>query len=236
VLVEKPLAASLSSTERLLGMAAAKGLVLCPVHQFLFQRGLLQIYRKRADLGIIRHVDFVTCSAGATKRVAQAADAVAFEILAHPFALFARMLQGGLEGFAWSVAHPTPGELRVVGQRAGITAGILVSMAGRPTVNFFRVIGERGTAHADLFHGFSVLEPCAVSRTHKVLRPFAVSTRQLAAAGANLAGRMVRREPAYPGLRELVRRFYATVHGDAPNPISTTEILDVARAIERVRA
>ena len=111
---------------------------------------------------------------------------------------------------------------------------ILVSLSGRPTRNSLRIVGDKGSLHVDLYHGFSVLERGAVSRRHKALRPFARSLRTLGAAGANLIARTARWEPAYPGLRELVKEFYGAVEGARPAPISAEESLDVARARDTV--
>ena len=107
-------------------------------------------------------------------------------------------------------------------------------MSGRPTTNQLEIIGERGTITVDLFHGFAVTFGGTVSRRTKVTRPFTVAASTAAAAAANLAGRAWRREPAYPGLRELLSRFYAAVRGQGPNPISPAETIAIARACERL--
>ncbi len=52
--------------------------------------------------------------------------------------------------------------------------------------------------------------------------------------GASLALRAVRCEPAYPGLRELVRAFYLAVEGGAPAPISGADAVDAAAARDRL--
>lgn len=107
-------------------------------------------------------------------------------------------------------------------------------MKGRPTVNALRLIGERGSAHADLFHGYSVIEPGTVSRSHKIADPFLRSGSTIFSATANLALRARRREPAYPGLRELIRRFYESLRTGEPPPISAGETLAVAAARDRI--
>ena len=50
-----------------------------------------------------------------------------------------------------------------------------------------------------------------------------------------LAGRALRRETAYPGLRELVRRFHAAAATGAPSPIPLAEIGAVARVWDDLR-
>jgi hypothetical protein len=89
--------------------------------------------------------------------------------------------------------------------------------------------GTRASIHVDLFHGFSFLEPGAVSRGRKITRPFARAAREMRAATANLARRLVARESAYPGLARLVAEFYGAVAGGGPSPISAAEVVEIAR-------
>ena len=117
----------------------------------------------------------------------------------------------------------------------GTTAGITVSMAGRPTRNELQVIGAGGTVEADLFHGFSVSESPQVSRWRKASRPYVRAARGLLAAGGNLAHRAIEREVAYPGLTDLVRRFHCAAAGVEPSPIPPAETLAVARQLDAIR-
>lgn len=235
-LVEKPLAPSAAVTAELLRLAAERQVLLCPVHQFLFQPGVLRLQREIPRLAPLLHIDSVACSAGADGLGEEASDRVAFDILPHPLSLLARLLPASLDSADWQLLRPAAGELRVSGVAEGISLSLLISMNGRPTCNLLRVIGGAGTAHLDLFHGFSVIESGAVSRTRKILKPFALSGRQLAGATHNLVRRALRSEPAYPGLRELVRRFYAAARANRPAPVAPGEILTVASALDRLRA
>jgi predicted dehydrogenase len=234
VLVEKPLAETAAETATLQRLAEARGVLLCPVHQFLFQPGALYVQRALDKLGPIRHMDFTACSAGAYRADDAGRAQVAADILPHPLSLLTRFLAPRLTDLEWYVRAPLPGEIRVVGAADGVTVSILVSVRGRPTTNTFRLVGERGTAHLDLFHGFAVVEPGAVSRVHKILHPFALSGRVLIGAAGNLVRRSVHREPAYPGLRELTRRFYAAASGADVAPIHAQEVLEVAETRDRL--
>ncbi len=121
----------------------------------------------------------------------------------------------------------------LVGAASGSAQG---ARRARPPVNELRLLGEKGAVHADLFHGFSYVEESSTSRAAKVARPFRVALRQGVAAAANLVRRASGGEPAYPGLRELLRRFYAALGGGSAAPISPTEILTVAEVWERLGA
>jgi predicted dehydrogenase len=233
VLVEKPLAPSATETERLLGEARAAGRLLCPVHQLLFQRGVQRVLSRLPSRAAVRHVDVVACSAGAEGRTGADRTEVALEILPHALALVARLLPDAAAAVAWQVAS-SPGELRLTAQVGQTSAGILISMSGRPTRNTLRVITDRGTRHLDLFHGFSVAERAWTSRAYKVARPFALALGTWSVGGANLLARTARREWAYPGLRELVRAFYRAAGGDGPPPIPEHETLLVGRWWDRI--
>jgi predicted dehydrogenase len=232
LIVEKPLAGSAAESAELLARAAERGVLLLPVHQMLFQRGTQRLFAALPQLEPLRHLDFTACSAGAEGRDAAGRDRIAFEVLPHPLSLLARLLPDPPDELAWRLAHPAPGELRATAAAAGTTISITISMSGRPTVNTLRVIGAGGTAHLDLFHGFATLESAGVSRLRKVARPFSRAARTAAGAALNLGLRAVRREPAYPGLRELIRRGYAAIRGEAPPPIGAAEILAVIRTQE----
>lgn len=236
VLVEKPLAPDLAATRRLLARADASGRLLCPVHQFLFQAGTLWANAALPELGRLRLFEMRVCSAGAEGRPDAEHDAVALEILPHGLALAARCCPAPIASGEWRLRRAAAGELMVDSVVGGVAASIQVSMAGRPPVNQLQLVAEHGTIHADLFHGFAYVERGSRSRASKITRPFAVAMRHGAAATANLVRRTVRGEPAYPGLRELVSRFYAAVAGEAPNPIPAAETLAVAEVWGRLAA
>jgi predicted dehydrogenase len=234
VLVEKPLARDAGETERLVRQARSAKVPLCPVHQFPFQPGAGRILSGLERLGALLHADYVACSAGGGGTAGF--DDVVADILPHPLSLLRRVLPGPLDAWPWRTMRPRAGEFRALAATGGATVSLLVSMSGRPTRNTLRLVGTGGTAHLDLFHGFATVEPAAVSRARKVARPFTHAGATLAAATANLTARMVRREPAYPGLRELIERFYQAVRSGGASPITPEEMLDVARTRDLLTA
>ncbi|MGH7617582.1 MAG: Gfo/Idh/MocA family protein, partial [Gemmatimonadaceae bacterium] len=190
VLIEKPLASTGPETRDLLRYAEARGVVLCPVHQFPFQSGVRRLLAARSLIGPIVHVDVVACSAGGGGDPV-AREKVAADILPHPLSLFSSILDRPVAPLAWSVQRSSSGELRASSVAGDATLSLLVSMAGRPTANTLRVIGARGTVHADLFHGFAVVERGTVSRSRKITHPFVFAGATLGVAANNLARRML---------------------------------------------
>lgn len=234
VVLEKPLAPDAAAARALLDAAATRGVLLIPTHQFLYQPGVVRAVAELPSLGPLRHIETIACTAGAEGGDAAARDLLLGEILPHPLALLARLLPQPLSRVAWHVEHPAPGELRATGSSGAVSISVLLSAAGRPTRNELHVIAERGTVHVDLFHGFAVTETGQPSRLEKIARPFALASRTLFAASANLAGRAARAEPAYPGLRELVRQFYVAVQQRGAPPVGAAETLDCAAARDAI--
>jgi predicted dehydrogenase len=232
VLVEKPLAPDAEATGRLLEAARQAGRLLCPVHQYLFQPGMQRAPDALRRIGALVEVDFIACSAGG----GAALDQVALDIVPHALAVLQRLLPGGLEGVGWKTERPRPGELRAYGRAGGAGVSVTVSMSGRPPRNELRAVCEGGTLELDFFHGFAHIERGGTSRRYKAFRPFARSVVTTTVAAANLGRRARRREPAYPGLRTLIERFYAAATTGAEAPITAEETIAVARARDAIAA
>jgi predicted dehydrogenase len=233
VFLEKPVAPTADETARLLAVASTHGALLCPAHQFIFQQGVQTALRRLPEIGALRHIDFTICSAGAAHGAAPP-DVVAAEVLPHPLSLLARFIESEVSTLDWSIRQPLPGELRALTTAGDVSVSVTVSMEGRPTVNRATLTGTAGTIELDLFHGYAVIAGGDVSRARKVAAPFVRSLSLGAAAAANLTRRAWTRQPAYPGLWELVDAFYGAVRRGGPSPIPAAETLDVARGCERL--
>jgi predicted dehydrogenase len=234
LLIEKPLTVSAAESERLLELAESAGLQICPVHQFVFQDGVLRAAAHLPLLGQILHFHAVFCSAGGASADPSALDEIAGEILPHPLSLIASMWPGSLPHRNWSAMHSGAGEIRAFLQQEGISCSLIISMHGRPTKCSFEITASGGSIYVDLFHGFAAIEPPGVSRTRKILHPFETPGRRLWSAAFNLAGRALSREPAYAGLRRLIEHFYAAISLNQTAPLDRAAILGVARARENI--
>lgn len=216
VLVEKPLAPSAAETGKLLDLAASQGVMLCPVHQFIFQQGVQAARRRLHALGRVVRLQVEIRSAGGEGAGAAGQDQLVVDMLPHCLSLAQFLLGGGVDKAEWHAVRPQPGELCVIGTLGSTVLVFDLSLHGRPAVNRCVLVGENGSLRLNLFHGYAAAESGSVSRTRKVLQPFAATTTELAAAAANLGRRTLRRQTAYPGLWELVSRFYfAAAQGTA---------------------
>lgn len=235
--VEKPLASDAPKTERLFQAAGEKGLLLCPVHQYAFQAGLEQTLARLNSLGQLRHIAFDIRSAGADNGKVGPRELLA-DILPHPLSILQRIKPDiALAQLAWST-EAARGELLCIAQYDGLLISIRLSANARPTCFKTLVLGDRGSAAIDGFHGYSAFSSGRATRAAKLTAPFREATAHIGAASANLASRILRGEFAYPGLAALTRRFYAAVtSGDpATSPITPAAAIDIAAARDRLCA
>ncbi|MBZ5603762.1 MAG: Gfo/Idh/MocA family oxidoreductase [Acidobacteriia bacterium] len=233
VLIEKPLAADAASTRDLMSQAQSRGLLIAPVHQFLFQRGFRRAQAAIPRMGRILHFDATFCSAGGEHAKASL-DQIAAEILPHPLSLIERLAPGILQTIDWTAHRPLEGEWRIFGAGGATSIAILISMHARPTEATLRVATEGGMVELDLFHGFAAIDTASVSKGSKIARPFRKSAAEFAVAASNLTQRLAAREFAYPGLRTLIEEFYEAVLNRRAAPVGASEILAVAEARDQV--
>ena len=233
VFAEKPMAADTAQTQALLTLAQAHGILLCPVHQYAFQSSVETILRDRARAGTVALVDLAFFSAGAAGQPASAYPAIAADILPHPISILQRLFPGALPAPAdWQVttAGPDSGSYMLSTTTGGAVLRISLSLTARPTCATLEYRGSTGSFAADHFHDYVLFRSGIANRRSKMTRPFSDALGHLGLAATNLAGRALRRELAYPGLRALCQRFYAAVEkleadGVESSPISAADIL-----------
>lgn len=234
LLIEKPVASTSAAVACLLERAAQRRRLLCPVHQFTFQRGVAMAQHWLQGLGRLVHLEVTICSGGGGSQSGAALDEIVADILPHPLSLLQRFVPGGVSETGWTVLRPDAGELRVLSTADGVSIAFMISMSARPPVCMLKLQGTAGTVHLNLFHGYAFREPGEVSKVRKIIQPFDCTLRELCTASANLARRAWRRESAYPGLRRLVQEFYAAVRAGGDAPISAEEILVQARVRDQL--
>ena len=236
LVIEKPVTPTAAETERILKQAANNGIMLCAVHQFLFQEGVQKAKRILNKIGRIVHIESTICSAGADSFSGKQRDLIAADILPHPLSLMQFFIPGAISGEDWNVVRPEHGEFRISCNTKGVTICIFISMSARPTECSLKIVGTEGTIHIDMFHGFAVFESGKVSETRKIINPFEFGIKKLFAATANMGRRIIRWEPAYPGLERLVGLFYEAVCTKGVSPISCEDTLAVARTRDLILA
>lgn len=229
VLAEKPLAADAAATRRLCDLAGLAGLLLCPVHQYAFQGAVARVLAGRGRLGALELVELDFHSAGAAGAGRAELPRVAADILPHPASLAQAIWPGRpLASLGWMVRPAGPRGWEVSAEVEGALLRITLSLGARPTRAAMALRGQGGSWEADLFHGYALFRDGTATRGSKLLRPFRDAAGHLGRASANLAGRALRGEAAYPGLQALVGAFYAAAAGRGPAPIGAEQAVEAA--------
>jgi len=235
VLVEKPAALTRDDAVQLARIAQEHRVLLCPVHQFVFQDGYCRLVRQLSSLGEPVRISYRVNSAGGTGREPGERREVLLEILPHAVSLLKHVGLVGRSDLRWSVARFTPDNLDLVGQWDDTLVDIALTLQGRPPRNEFCVVGSSGTALVDLFHGFLVRQSGSISRLAKVVRPLGLGLAVGRAASMNLMRRAIRRQPAYPGLSRLIGEFYRCIRTGSPPPLGADDIIKSAALMDLVR-
>lgn len=229
VFAEKPLAADADETRQLCDLAQQAGVVLCPVHQYAFQAAVAKILAQRERAGTLELVEINYYSAGAVGAPVENLPEIAADILPHPIAISQRLWPKlSLDTLDWSISPVGSHGWQMAAPVGPTLLRITVSLAARPTQATLTLWGSKGSWDADLFHGYARFRDGTASRRNKALRPFGDGFSMLGHASANLLGRALRREPAYPGLRTLMSEFFAAVSGTGPSPIPADQAIAVA--------
>ena len=236
-LVEKPLGVSAADVRRIHQSFEHEppGTLVCPTHQYAFQRSTRAASAMLPTLGALKQLAFDICSAGAAAGLITADELIA-EILPHPLSITQQLVPGiDVAKLDWSCIRSASGEWLVAAPHDGTLLRISLSASGRPTRFRTFVTAERGSIELDHFHDFAFVLQGEVSKTQKIMAPFVRSGREFTGAAQNLLARTGRREFAYPGLRTLVAEFYAAVrNGDSRAPITPEQSIAVAEARDRI--
>ena len=235
VLVEKPVTPAAAETKGLLQQANERGIVLCPVHQFAFQRGVDDAIEALASLGDVMRVSFRTHSAGAEGKTPEVADEVVADILPHPLSVLQKLFPGCLVSASeWQSLRICAGELQLSARIGTFGLNVDISMHARPTRCEMDIACERGRVYLNFFHGYSIIERGRVSRFQKMIQPVKYTASECVISTLNLASRLFRGEPAYPGLRSLVEAFYLAIQKGGEVPVTPADILSLAELRDRL--
>ena len=236
LIIEKPVAPTSKEVAELLALAGSQNLLLCPVHQFAFQRGIVLAKKelaRRANGPLAVAFDFA--SAGGVGRQVHELNQILIEILPHPLSILSEVWpEAPLEKASWYVDSPRVGELFAYAHHHEFPVSIKLSLNARPTQCKMTIYHEQGAIHINLFHGFAVFESSTVSRFSKIISPFVLSLKTFFAAAGNLLRRSINRESAYPGLRSLVAQCYQSIKTKTEGPISRDSNMAVATISELI--
>ncbi|MBQ0745355.1 MAG: Gfo/Idh/MocA family oxidoreductase [Marinobacter sp.] len=220
IVCEKPLAGSAADVRKLYEVARKNGKKICPVHQFAFQNGVRKARKYLGKIGKPVRIDFLVCSAGADGQSEAEKNAVVADVLPHPFSVMTALWPDtSIANLDWQMQHPMAGEVGAQCLFDGVPLSMTFSMSAKPTRCRMEIRGDRGTLLLDFFHGYCLHYPGKVSRYRKMIYPFSDAIHQLFIAGINMVSRLYYREPAYPGLKNLLGDFYHCIEDGTEEPV-----------------
>ena len=253
--VEKPLALNLEEAQHLYEAAERRGVMLCPVHNHLFDPCM-----READAlvtsGRLGQVVNVESYYGLNTNIP------AFREYPHPNALpWLYGLPGGVyQDFlphplyllleyagtprSLTVKHRStgvlpqslPDEIRILvdGERAMGT--VTVSFAARPHLHFLRIYGTNGMVEVDFntmtttVHAVSSLPKAAQKATFNLADGWQKTTQTFSNTFRFVTGKL----KSYHGMMTLIHSFYDAIRTGGAPPVPKARALDVARTMDAV--
>jgi len=241
IYVEKPFVETEAAADRLLDLAARRGLKVCAGHQLLFEAPSLGVRRYLPFLGDVKHVESYFSFRPVKQNAAGSAplrdDLQLVDILPHPIYLLLDLLErtgagitelAGLELGPWGTVH-------ALVRRGAITGSLVVTIEGRPVDSYLRVVGTNGSINADFVRGTlqSTVGP-GTSGIDKLFAPYRQARQLFAGTTASMARRLLNRQRSYPGLMEIFGAFYTSIREGSPSPISPEQLRDTVRICARI--
>lgn len=239
VYVEKPFAPTVREAKMLLDLAAEKGLKLCAAHQVLFQHAGRRYKDYLHIIGDVVHVESYFSFKPTRRRADGGASSSHVEqlvdILPHPVYLMLSGLERGQHPKLIASEVSPNGEVRALVRSNDSLGTLIVTLRGRPIESYLRVVGTNGAIAADFVLGGTVklLGPGA-SAPSVVIKPFSQACQIALSSFAGLARLLFRRHKSYPGLAELLTRFYDSIRSNEFPPVAGDAILQTVGICEAI--
>jgi predicted dehydrogenase/nucleoside-diphosphate-sugar epimerase len=243
VYVEKPFAPSADEAASVLRHARERRLSVCAAHQVLFQDAGRRYREHLPGIGRIVHAESFFSfrpvrrragGGGLTEPVDQLID-----ILPHPVYLLLDALPSADGGTAELTAVDVcaTGEVRAIVRRGGAIGCLVVSLQARPVESWLRVMGSNGSVEADFVLGNVIRHPGpGASAPAVVLKPFSRAWQTGWGSFKAVLKLIFRRHKAYPGLVEVLDRFYTSIQEGGSPPVEPGAILETVRLCEQIGA
>jgi len=249
VLVEKPMAMTIEECDRMIAAARLHGRRLCVDHNRLFDP-VVQRVRTLIDRGVVG--DIVSVEAhqgvnpvelggdGGTHWSVDSPFAPLYNLAPHPFYLIASMLgqirDAAVMGGASRANPDLAGEIRVLLEGERGHGYVAFSMATQPYLNHLNVFGTRATLRANLNTMTVVVE--RVRKLPKLVAKLAANIEPagqlLAGTAENVLAVALRRMKLYPGIRQVIRRFYKSLDEGTEPPVDELAGREVVRLLNFV--
>jgi predicted dehydrogenase/nucleoside-diphosphate-sugar epimerase len=255
VLVEKPLALDAFEARTLYDLAEERGVLLCPMHNHLFDPCM-----QRADAvvksGALGRIVNVESYYGLNTRIPAFREYPRPNVLPWLYALpggvyqdfFPHPLYLLLEytGAAKSLSvlqrttgvlpQGLPDEIRVMVDGADAPGLVTFSFSAEPFLHYVRIYGTRGMVEVDLNMMTTVLHPVSglPKAAQKLTYNFSDGWQRASATISNVVKFARGKLKPYHGMRTLIHQFYDAITAGAPVPVSRPKALQVVDTMDRI--
>lgn len=235
VYIEKPFTSTRAEAERILDLAAERGLKVCAGHQVLFESPALAALEALPEVGRVVHIE--SCFAFKMVRKNITASEQVKDILPHAVYPVVEQLRAGTGLLdepiqVQGLTVDAEGEARALLRLGSATAGVIVTLNGRPVEQYQNIIGTNGSLRPDYIGGGMAKLVGPGTGPGVLLTPFRRSFRTLTGSVSGVTRLVV--GGSYPGLRLIVRRFYESIREGGPSPVSPRSILDTVGVCEHI--
>jgi len=241
-LIEKPLALTLADVEAMSAAARRGSTFFTADHNRLFDPPMLEAKRlwESGELGDLVAIESYQAGVASEREwLGELAGGGIGDLVPHPLYLQLHFL-GAVERLEAMAFSPKGGdkveELRVLMQGQGRTGSLTISMNASPMMNTLKLCGSRMTVEVNL-NNMTIVK----RRDYKVPKiiakplPNLDESWQLVSQTARTTVDFVRGKVRfYPGMGELIRRFYDAIRRGTPPPVSESEATAVVDVTARI--
>ena len=248
VLVEKPMALSVEEADAMIATAKAHGVRLCVNHNQLFDPVIVKARRLvdqgfvGAIIGLESYYGFNLAQTSERQWVGSLPGGLFQNLAPHPLSLLLHFLHDPLELQVSSLSTGTlgrqmPDELRVLIKGSDTLGTLSISLAIKPHLNFLRIYGSRAVLHVDLANMILSVErlrplPKAAARG---LMSVEHGARIALGAAENAIKVVLGRLQPYPGLGELIHRYYDSIERGSEPPVTGEAGRRIVQVFEQIR-
>jgi predicted dehydrogenase/nucleoside-diphosphate-sugar epimerase len=225
VYVEKPFALSAHESREMISLAEEKGLKICAGHQLLFESPTLRADEQLKKIGRVVHIESYFSfrpvrrsrdGRGTISPIDQLVD-----ILPHPVYLLLHFLKennpsGDIPVQILSLDVKTSGNVHGVLRCGDAIGNLVVTLEGRPIESYVRVVGTNG---------------CLFT---KILNPYKQSWQIASGTTRALFQRFFKKQKSYPGLFEIIGKFYDSFPPGKPQAMGYSSIVETVAICEDV--
>ncbi len=255
VLVEKPLALSLSEAKELYDLAEQYGVKLCTMHNHFFDPCFSGVHErvKKGDFGKIMNVESYY---GLNTQIPAFRDypapnvlpwlytmpgGVYHDFMAHP--LYVMLDYTGkpkeikvMHRTCGTLPHCIPDELRILinGEKAFGT--LTFSFAAKPHLHFVRIYGTSMMAEVDFNTMVNVMHPLSSlpKAAQKATYNLAESWQLFKSTTSNVVNFVRGKLKPYQGMQVLIHRFYDFLQGKGEIPVTREQALLVLETMDEI--